>query len=144
MVLCGVECVQNVAKYLEVPLKKIYNSENNVRWLFFVISYWGYVLNQPVKENFICLSLIIIYQITYLYFNQQVVATDALVKNQTIEGFITIIQSLAKSSKCEDILGKDKITQALTKQWLEYAILHVNYADMPTNIRRILKVNKWI
>ncbi|KAF7998340.1 hypothetical protein HCN44_009738 [Aphidius gifuensis] len=97
MVLCGVECVQNIAKYLNVPVKKIHTSENNV------------------------------------------VASDSLIKNQTVEGFITIIQSLVKSSKCQDIFGANQITEALTIQWLEYAILYINYADIPVNAKRVLK-----
>ncbi|XP_012150186.1 aaRS-interacting multifunctional protein 3 isoform X2 [Megachile rotundata] len=59
--------------------------------------------------------------------------------NQKIEGFSTIVQSLIENSKCSDMLGTDNETKALTRQWLEYAVVCVNYADTPANIRRILQ-----
>ncbi|XP_043276788.1 eukaryotic translation elongation factor 1 epsilon-1 [Venturia canescens] len=68
-----------------------------------------------------------------------IVASDNIVKNQTIEGFGTIVQALVKDSKNQDVLGKNKIEQALTKQWLEYAVLYLNYGDIPTNAKKILK-----
>lgn len=40
MVLCGVECVQNIAKYLNVPVKKIHTSENNVSNLKIKVMCW--------------------------------------------------------------------------------------------------------
>ena len=62
-------------------------------------------------------------------------------KNQSIEGFSTIIQALVKESKNNvKGLGRDKVEDALIGQWLEYAALYVNYADLPANARRIFKV----
>ncbi|KAK0092383.1 hypothetical protein PV326_001573 [Microctonus aethiopoides] len=97
MVLCGVECVEKVSDYLEVPVKNLHLSINNV------------------------------------------VAADDLIKSQTIEGFCTIVQELAKKSNYPDMLGNDRLTRAITKQWLEYAIVNINYADNVTNAKRILK-----
>lgn len=68
-------------------------------------------------------------------------ASDDLIQNRTVEGFSTIVQALAGNSKHPNILGHDQITQALTRQWLEYAILHANYADVPINAKRMLKVS---
>ncbi|XP_014212486.1 eukaryotic translation elongation factor 1 epsilon-1-like isoform X1 [Copidosoma floridanum] len=67
------------------------------------------------------------------------VATDDLIKNQSTEGFSTIVQTLVKNSKYPAILGDDAITQALTRQMLEYAVLCVNYADNSNNEKRVLK-----
>lgn len=70
----------------------------------------------------------------------QVVAAENLVKDQNTEGFSTIVQTLVKNSKYPAILGDDAVTQALARQWLEYSVLCVNYADNATNERRVLKV----
>ncbi|XP_076165102.1 aaRS-interacting multifunctional protein 3 isoform X2 [Ptiloglossa arizonensis] len=51
----------------------------------------------------------------------------------------TIIQSLIKDSKCPDILGINKEIEALSRQWLEYAVVCVNYADTPTNAKRVMQ-----
>ncbi|KAJ8673463.1 hypothetical protein QAD02_004725 [Eretmocerus hayati] len=67
------------------------------------------------------------------------IASDDLVKNQSTEGFSTIVQALVRNSKYPAILGDDAVTQALTRQWLEYAVLCVNYADNSNNEKRVLK-----
>ncbi|XP_063981686.1 eukaryotic translation elongation factor 1 epsilon-1 [Diachasmimorpha longicaudata] len=69
------------------------------------------------------------------------IAADNLVKNTSIEGFSTIIQAYANLSKQQDLhLGNsDRITQTLVRQWLEYAVMCINYADMPANAKRVLK-----
>ncbi|XP_058799799.1 eukaryotic translation elongation factor 1 epsilon-1 [Phymastichus coffea] len=67
------------------------------------------------------------------------VTSDDLIKNQCTEGFSTIVQALVKNSKYPAILGDDAVTQALTRQWLEYAVLCVNYADNSINEKRVLK-----
>ncbi|XP_034942698.1 eukaryotic translation elongation factor 1 epsilon-1 [Chelonus insularis] len=97
MVLCSIECVQQVSQYLGVSPIELHLSKNNV------------------------------------------VASTELVKNHTIEGFSTIIQALAQRSEIPGIVGNDPVTKALTRQWLEYAVLYVNYADVSTNTKRILK-----
>ncbi|XP_018374138.1 PREDICTED: eukaryotic translation elongation factor 1 epsilon-1 [Trachymyrmex cornetzi] len=56
----------------------------------------------------------------------------------SIQGFSTIVQELVRSSKCSDILGNEKETQALIQQWLEYIVICINYADVPVNANRIL------
>lgn len=38
-------------------------------------------------------------------------------------------------------LGNNPEKEALTRQWLEYAVLNVNYADNLPNSKRILKVS---
>ncbi|XP_015188117.1 PREDICTED: eukaryotic translation elongation factor 1 epsilon-1 [Polistes dominula] len=53
--------------------------------------------------------------------------------------FSTLIQALVKNSKYPDILGNDKETQALTRQWLEYILICINYADTSANVRKVLK-----
>ncbi|XP_012214483.1 eukaryotic translation elongation factor 1 epsilon-1 [Linepithema humile] len=58
--------------------------------------------------------------------------------SRPIQGFSTIIQALVRSSKCPEILGSEKEVQALTQQWLEYAIVCVNHADLPVNAKRVL------
>ncbi|XP_015123689.1 eukaryotic translation elongation factor 1 epsilon-1 [Diachasma alloeum] len=68
------------------------------------------------------------------------IAADNLVKNTTIEGFSSIIQAYANLSKQQELhLGSDRITQTLVRQWLEYAVMCVNYADIPANTKRVLK-----
>ncbi|XP_015597860.1 eukaryotic translation elongation factor 1 epsilon-1 isoform X1 [Cephus cinctus] len=69
-----------------------------------------------------------------------VVAAKDLLEKESLEGFSTIVQTLVKLSKFSNILGKDAVTQALTRQWLEYVVLNVNYADNLKNVKRILKV----
>ena len=59
--------------------------------------------------------------------------------SQKIGGFSTIIQCLIKNSKCPDILGDNKEVEALSRQWLEYAVICINYADTPANAKRILQ-----
>lgn len=71
----------------------------------------------------------------------QVVVGTERTSNQKIEGFSTIIQSLIKNSRCSDILGDNKEIEALSRQWLEYAVLCVNYAETPANAKRILLVS---
>ncbi|XP_018311869.1 eukaryotic translation elongation factor 1 epsilon-1 [Mycetomoellerius zeteki] len=56
----------------------------------------------------------------------------------SIQGFSTIVQALVRSSKCSDILGNEKETQALIQQWLEYIVICINHADVPVNANRIL------
>ncbi|XP_015597861.1 eukaryotic translation elongation factor 1 epsilon-1 isoform X2 [Cephus cinctus] len=68
-----------------------------------------------------------------------VVAAKDLLEKESLEGFSTIVQTLVKLSKFSNILGKDAVTQALTRQWLEYVVLNVNYADNLKNVKRILK-----
>lgn len=70
--------------------------------------------------------------------NNVIVATDTST-NRTIRGFGTIIQALIRNSKYSEILGNDKETQALSRQWLEYAVVCVNYADTGVNEKRVLK-----
>lgn len=62
--------------------------------------------------------------------------------NKKIEGFSTIIQFLIENSKYPDILGIDNEMKALSRQWLEYAVVCVNYADTPANAKRILQVTQ--
>ncbi|XP_076284421.1 aaRS-interacting multifunctional protein 3 isoform X1 [Lasioglossum baleicum] len=70
---------------------------------------------------------------------ENVVVSREKASNKTIEGFGTIIQSLIKNSKCPDILGNNKEVEALSRQWLEYAVVCINYADTPANAKRILQ-----
>ncbi|XP_011302504.1 eukaryotic translation elongation factor 1 epsilon-1 [Fopius arisanus] len=98
MVLCGIECVQRISQYLNIPSGKLQVTQSNT------------------------------------------IAADNVVKNITIEGFSSIIQAYANLSKEQELhLGKDRITQTLVRQWLEYAVICVNYADVPANARRVLK-----
>ncbi|KYN43099.1 hypothetical protein ALC56_02474 [Trachymyrmex septentrionalis] len=60
----------------------------------------------------------------------------------SIQGFSTIVQALVRNSKCSDILGNEKETQALIQQWLEYIVICINYADVPVNANRILNARK--
>lgn len=53
--------------------------------------------------------------------------------------FSTLIQALVKNSKYPNVLGSDKETQALTRQWLEYIVVCINYADIPAHAKRVLK-----
>ncbi|XP_043255169.1 eukaryotic translation elongation factor 1 epsilon-1 [Colletes gigas] len=75
----------------------------------------------------------------HLEMNENVIISTEQTTNQKIEGFSTIIQSLIKNSKCSDILGSNKETEALTRQWLEYTVVCVNYADIPSNGKRVLQ-----
>ncbi|XP_051158731.1 eukaryotic translation elongation factor 1 epsilon-1 [Leptopilina boulardi] len=68
-----------------------------------------------------------------------VVAMDNLIKNQSIEGFSTIVQALTSSSNLKNLLGDDAVSRALTQQWLEYASVCANYADNSANTKRVLK-----
>lgn len=65
---------------------------------------------------------------------------DNLLKNQTVEGFSTIVQALTSSSNAKNLLGDDPLSRALTQQWLEYATVCANYADNSANTKRVLQV----
>lgn len=62
-----------------------------------------------------------------------------LKSDEPVMYFSTLIQTLAKNSKCPTILGNDKETQALSRQWLEYTVLYINYIDGSSNTERVLK-----
>ncbi|XP_014238892.1 eukaryotic translation elongation factor 1 epsilon-1 [Trichogramma pretiosum] len=66
------------------------------------------------------------------------VAANGLVDSQSTEGFSTIIQAMVKNSKYPAILGDDSVTQALVRQWLEYAAVCINFADNSAFERRVL------
>ncbi|KZC06513.1 PREDICTED: eukaryotic translation elongation factor 1 epsilon-1 [Dufourea novaeangliae] len=74
-----------------------------------------------------------------LEMHENVIVSTERTSNKTIEGFSTIIQSLIKNSRCPDILGNSNEIEALSRQWLEYAVVCVNYADTPANAKRILQ-----
>lgn len=76
------------------------------------------------------------------YIILQVIVTTERESNEKIEGFSTIIQLLIENSKYPDILGIDNEMKALSRQWLEYAVVCVNYADTPANAKRVLQVIK--
>lgn len=76
------------------------------------------------------------------YIILQVIVTTERESNEKIEGFSTIIQLLIENSKYPDILGIDNEMKALSCQWLEYAVVCVNYADTPANAKRVLQVIK--
>nr|XP_033324347.1 eukaryotic translation elongation factor 1 epsilon-1 [Megalopta genalis] len=71
--------------------------------------------------------------------HENVVVSTEQTSNKTTEGFGTIIQSLIKSSKCPEILGSNSEEEALSRQWLEYAVVCINYADTLANTKRILQ-----
>lgn len=54
-------------------------------------------------------------------------------------GFCTIIQILARKSKCSNLLDSEREAQALSQQWLEYITVCVNHVALPLDIKRILK-----
>ncbi|XP_043683927.1 eukaryotic translation elongation factor 1 epsilon-1 isoform X2 [Vespula pensylvanica] len=97
MVVCNVECVDKIIKYLDVSPDKLRFCENNIT----------NINNLQADES-----------VTY---------------------FSTLIQTLVKNSIYPDILGNDKETQALTRQWLEYIIICINYADTSAHAKRVLK-----
>ncbi|KAF7380262.1 hypothetical protein HZH66_014617 [Vespula vulgaris] len=101
MVVCNVECVDKIIKYLNVSPDKLRFCENNVKIMITNIN--NLQADEPV---------------TY---------------------FSTLIQTLVKNSIYPDILGNDKETQALTRQWLEYIIICINYADTSAHAKRVLK-----
>ncbi|KAF7381232.1 hypothetical protein HZH68_016107 [Vespula germanica] len=101
MVVCNVECVDKIIKYLDVSPDKLRFCENNVKIMITNIN--NLQADEPV---------------TY---------------------FSTLIQTLVKNSIYPDILGNDKETQALTRQWLEYIIICINYADTSAHVKRVLK-----
>ncbi|KAL2723537.1 eukaryotic translation elongation factor 1 epsilon-1 isoform X1 [Vespula maculifrons] len=101
MVVCNVECVDKIIKYLDVSPDKLRFCENNVKIMITNIN--NLQADEPV---------------TY---------------------FSTLIQTLVKNSIYPDILGNDKETQALTRQWLEYIIICINYADTSAHAKRVLK-----
>ncbi|CAK9822519.1 Eukaryotic translation elongation factor 1 epsilon-1 [Anthophora retusa] len=74
-----------------------------------------------------------------LEMQENVVVTTERESNKKIEGFSTLIQSLIENSKYPDILGTDNEIKALSRQWLEYAVVCVNYADTPANAKRVLQ-----
>ncbi|KAK1117688.1 hypothetical protein K0M31_015631 [Melipona bicolor] len=74
-----------------------------------------------------------------LEMQENVVVATKRESNQKIEGFSTIIQSLIENSKHSDILGVNNETKALSQQWLEYAVVCINYADIPSNARKVLQ-----
>ncbi|XP_046749237.1 eukaryotic translation elongation factor 1 epsilon-1 [Diprion similis] len=76
-----------------------------------------------------------------LYMSENnVLASDDILVNQCVEGFSAVVQALVKNSTYPaKHLGSDTEKQALTRQWLEYAVLHINYADNPLNSKRILR-----
>ncbi|XP_043792972.1 eukaryotic translation elongation factor 1 epsilon-1 [Apis laboriosa] len=74
-----------------------------------------------------------------LEMQENVIVTMERESNKKIEGFSTIIQFLIENSKYPDILGIDNEMKALSRQWLEYAVVCVNYADTPANAKRILQ-----
>ncbi|XP_054011120.1 eukaryotic translation elongation factor 1 epsilon-1 [Hylaeus anthracinus] len=74
-----------------------------------------------------------------LEMHDNVIVSTERSSSQKIEGFSTIIQSLIKNSKCPDLLGCDKEVEALSRQWLEYAVVCVSYADTPANAKRIFQ-----
>ncbi|XP_017879564.1 eukaryotic translation elongation factor 1 epsilon-1 [Ceratina calcarata] len=96
MVLCNVECVERISKYLDVS-----------------------PLLLEMQDNVIVST------------NQD--------SNKKLEGFSTVIQYLTRTSKYPDLLGSDNEIQSLSRQWLEYAVVCVNYADAPANARRVLQ-----
>ncbi|XP_017790665.1 PREDICTED: eukaryotic translation elongation factor 1 epsilon-1 [Habropoda laboriosa] len=74
-----------------------------------------------------------------LEMQENIVVSTEQGSNKKIEGFSTIIQSLTENSKYPDIFGTDNEMKALSRQWLEYAVVCVNYADTPTNAKRVLQ-----
>lgn len=84
---------------------------------------------------------IILYTKLHFITFQIVLVPECKNNSQSIQGFSTIIQALVRSSKCPEILGSEKEVQALAQQWLEYAAVCVNHADIPVNARRVLNVN---
>ncbi|XP_012267363.2 eukaryotic translation elongation factor 1 epsilon-1 [Athalia rosae] len=76
-----------------------------------------------------------------LYMSENnIVASDSIIENESVEGFSSIVQALATNSLCPaKHIGSDPEQQALTRQWLEYAVLYVNYADNSVNCKRILR-----
>ncbi|KAI4500871.1 hypothetical protein M0802_004082 [Mischocyttarus mexicanus] len=96
MVVCNVECIKKIIKYLDVSSDKLSLCENNVTNI------------------------------------------NNLQDNELVLYFSTLIQTLVKNSKHPDILGNNKETQALTRQWLEYIVICINYADTSANVRKVL------
>ncbi|XP_043582994.1 eukaryotic translation elongation factor 1 epsilon-1 [Bombus pyrosoma] len=74
-----------------------------------------------------------------LEMQENVIVTTERESNEKIEGFSTIIQLLIENSKYPDILGIGNEMKALSRQWLEYAVVCVNYADTPANAKRVLQ-----
>ncbi|CAL7949922.1 unnamed protein product [Xylocopa violacea] len=74
-----------------------------------------------------------------LEMQENVVVTTEHDLNKKIEGFSTILQFLIEHSKYPDILGVNDEIKALSRQWLEYAVICVNYADTPANAKRVLQ-----
>ncbi|KAF3428306.1 hypothetical protein E2986_05330 [Frieseomelitta varia] len=73
-----------------------------------------------------------------LEMQENVVVATKRESNQKIEGFSTIIQSLIENSN-PDILGVNNEMKALSQQWLEYAVICINYADTPNNAKKVLQ-----
>nr|XP_050867177.1 eukaryotic translation elongation factor 1 epsilon-1 isoform X3 [Vespula vulgaris] len=97
MVVCNVECLDKIIKYLNVSPDKLRFCENNITNI------------------------------------------NNLQADEPVTYFSTLIQTLVKNSIYPDILGNDKETQALTRQWLEYIIICINYADTSAHAKRVLK-----
>ncbi|KAK2583023.1 hypothetical protein KPH14_009066 [Odynerus spinipes] len=97
MVLCNVDCVERVIKYLDIPSEKLRLCEDNITNI------------------------------------------SNLKPDEPVMYFSTLIQALVKYSKYPNILGIDKETQALTRQWLEYIVICINYADSSAHAKRVLK-----
>ncbi|XP_034192965.1 aaRS-interacting multifunctional protein 3 [Osmia lignaria lignaria] len=74
-----------------------------------------------------------------LEVHENAIVTTDRKSNQKIEGFNSIVQSLIENSECSDILGTDNEMKALSRQWLEYAVVCVNYADTPANVKIVLQ-----
>ncbi|KAK9304072.1 hypothetical protein QLX08_004447 [Tetragonisca angustula] len=74
-----------------------------------------------------------------LEMQENVVVATKRESNQKIEGFSSIIQSLIENSKYPDILGVNNEMKALSQQWLEYAVICINYADTPSNAKKVLQ-----
>ncbi|XP_015509930.1 eukaryotic translation elongation factor 1 epsilon-1 [Neodiprion pinetum] len=76
-----------------------------------------------------------------LYMSENnILASDDILPNQCVEGFSAIVQALIMNSTSPARhLGSDTEKQALTRQWLEYAVLRINYADNALNSKRILR-----
>nr|XP_050867175.1 eukaryotic translation elongation factor 1 epsilon-1 isoform X1 [Vespula vulgaris] len=107
MVVCNVECLDKIIKYLNVSPDKLRFCENNVKIMVIL-----FITTNLKKEK---------------------------TADEPVTYFSTLIQTLVKNSIYPDILGNDKETQALTRQWLEYIIICINYADTSAHAKRVLK-----
>ncbi|XP_078035964.1 aaRS-interacting multifunctional protein 3 isoform X2 [Augochlora pura] len=69
----------------------------------------------------------------------EVVGMEQTSNEKTKTGFSMMIQLLTENSKCPEIFGNNNEEEALSRQWLEYAIVCFNCADIPANTKRILQ-----